>query len=33
VILPIAAYEELLERVEDAEDIAWLKEARQKPMH
>ena len=33
VILPIAAYEELLERVEDAEDIAWLKKARKKPMH
>ena len=33
VILPIAVYEELLERVEDAEDIAWLKKARKKPMH
>ena len=31
VILPIADYEELLERVEDAEDIAWLKRARTKP--
>ena len=29
VILPIKRYEELLERVEDAEDIAWLKRARQ----
>ncbi len=33
VILPIAAFEELLERVEDAEDIAWLKRARKKPQH
>jgi hypothetical protein len=33
VILPIAAYEELLERVEDAQDVAWLKRARQKPQH
>jgi hypothetical protein len=31
VILPIADYEELLERVEDAEDLAWLKQARSKP--
>jgi PHD/YefM family antitoxin component YafN of YafNO toxin-antitoxin module len=31
VILPIADYEELLERVEDAEDLAWLKQARRKP--
>ena len=31
VILPIAACEELLERVEDAQDLAWLKRARQKP--
>jgi prevent-host-death family protein len=30
VILPIKKYEELLERVEDAEDIAWLKKARRK---
>jgi hypothetical protein len=30
VILPIADYEELLERVEDAEDVAWLKRARKK---
>ena len=28
VILPIKAYEELLERLEDAEDVAWLKRAR-----
>jgi hypothetical protein len=32
VILPIAEYEELLERLEDAADVAWLKRARQKPM-
>jgi len=31
VILPIADYEELLERAEDAADIAWLKAARKKP--
>ena len=30
VILPIKDYEELLERVEDAEDLAWLKQARRK---
>jgi PHD/YefM family antitoxin component YafN of YafNO toxin-antitoxin module len=28
VIIPIKDYEELLERVEDAEDVAWLKRAR-----
>ena len=33
VILPIADYEELLERAEDAEDEAWLKRARKKPLH
>jgi hypothetical protein len=32
VILPIEMYQELLERLEDAEDMAWLKKARQKPM-
>ena len=32
VILPIKDYEELLERVEDADDVAWLKRARQKPL-
>ena len=32
VILPIKDYAELLERVEDADDIAWLKRARSKPM-
>ncbi len=33
VIIPIKDYEELLERVEDAEDVAWLKRARRKPFH
>jgi PHD/YefM family antitoxin component YafN of YafNO toxin-antitoxin module len=33
VILPIADYEELLERAEDAADINWLKRSRQKPRH
>ena len=33
VILPIKHYEELLERVEDAEDAAWLKRARRRPLH
>jgi hypothetical protein len=32
VIIPIKDYEELLERVEDAEDVAWLKRARRKPL-
>ncbi len=32
VILPIAEYEELLERLEDAEDIAYLREARASKM-
>jgi PHD/YefM family antitoxin component YafN of YafNO toxin-antitoxin module len=32
VILPIKAYEELLERIEDAEDVACLKRARTKPL-
>ena len=31
VILPIKTYEELLERLEDAEDMAWLKRARKTP--
>jgi PHD/YefM family antitoxin component YafN of YafNO toxin-antitoxin module len=31
VILPIKDYEELLERAEDAEDVAWLKQARSQP--
>ncbi len=33
VIIPIEDYEELLERVEDAEDVAALKRARSKPLH
>ena len=33
VILPIKTYEELLERAEDAEDIAWLKRSRRKKLH
>ena len=32
VIVPIKDYGELLERVEDAEDIAWLRRARRKPL-
>jgi len=33
VIIPIKHYEELLERVEDTDDMAWLKRARSKPLH
>jgi len=33
VILPIKEYQELLERAEDAEDVAWLKRARGKKLH
>jgi antitoxin (DNA-binding transcriptional repressor) of toxin-antitoxin stability system len=33
VIIPIRDYEELLERAEDAGDVAWLKRARRKPLH
>ena len=33
VIIPIKEYQELLERVEDAQDVAWLKRARRKPLH
>jgi len=32
VILPIKAYEEMMERLEDAADIAYLKKARTKPL-
>jgi len=32
VIIPIKDYQELLERLEDAEDVAWLKRARRKPL-
>ena len=33
VILPIKEYEELLERAEDAEDVAWLKQTRRKKLN
>jgi len=33
VIIPIKEYQELLERAEDAEDVAWLKRARRKKLH
>lgn len=33
VIIPISEYQELLERTEDAEDVAWLKRARRKKLH
>jgi prevent-host-death family protein len=33
VILPIKEYREMLERLEDAEDVAWLKRARRKKLH
>lgn len=32
IILPIKEYEALLGRLEDAEDVAFLKKARSKPM-
>lgn len=32
VIIPIKDYQEILERLEDAEDVAYLKRARRKPM-
>jgi len=32
VILPIKDHEELLERTEDAGDVAWLKQARRLPL-
>lgn len=31
VIIPIEVYQELVERAEDAADIAWLRKARSKP--
>lgn len=31
VVLPLKRYQELLERAEDAADLAWLKKARKKP--
>ena len=33
VILPIKQYQEIMERLEDAEDVAWLKKARRKKLH
>ena len=33
VIIPIKAYQEMIERLEDAEDVAYLKKARRKPLH
>ena len=33
VILPIKKYQEMLERLEDAEDVAWLKRMRRKKLH
>ena len=33
VILPIADYQELLERAEDAADMHWLARSRQKTQH
>lgn len=33
VIIPIEDYKELLERAEDADDVAWLKRARKKKLH
>ena len=32
VIIPIEAYEDLLERAQDAADIAWLRKARRRPL-
>ncbi len=33
VILPIKDYREIMERLEDVEDVAYLKKARRKPLH
>jgi hypothetical protein len=33
VILPIEDYQKILERLEDAEHVAWLKRARRKKLH
>lgn len=33
VIIPIKAYQEMIERLEDAEDVAYLKKVRRKPLH
>jgi len=33
VIIPIKDYQELLERAEDKDDVAWLGRARRKTLH
>jgi prevent-host-death family protein len=33
VILPIKKYQEMIERLEDVEDVVWLKKARKRPLH
>lgn len=33
VILPIKRYQEIIERLEDSEDVAWLKKVRRKKLH
>ena len=33
VILPIKQYQEMIERLEDAQDVAWLKKLRGKKLH
>lgn len=33
VILSIKDYREIMERLEDADDVAWLKKARRRPLH
>jgi mRNA interferase RelE/StbE len=33
VILPIKDYQEIMERLENAEDVAYLKKARRTPLH
>ena len=32
-ILPIKKYQQMIERLEDAADVAWLKRARRKKLH
>ncbi len=33
VILPIKQYQEMIERLEDAADVAWLKKPRRRKLH
>jgi prevent-host-death family protein len=33
VILPIKKYQEMIERLEDSEDVIWLKRARRRKLH